>query len=262
MFTKFIIKAAVMFSAAAGIGILFSGGSAWALTTEVTPQNIPINLLYHGAQVSLKGESDVNDDLIVRISSEPTEAHMKYKGKAAGLFWMKMGDMSFEHVPSLYLLYSSRALDSLLQEDEQIKEGIGFESIKADTKVESSIAEMDEDRWIGEFIKFKEAEKLYQIQEGAITRRHGTQGNEYQLDISWPFQAPPGTYTIEVLAVRDGNLVNRTETSLTVARTGIVGKLSDLAFNHAAAYGIISVIVAMAAGFAVGALFKKGGRAH
>jgi hypothetical protein len=170
--------------------------------------------------------------------------------------------MSFEHVPSVYLLYSSRNLDSLLQEDARVTEGIGFESIKAGAKMETSAADMDPDRWIAEFIKFKKAEKLYEIEEGAIAKTGGTNSGEYQLDIKWPYQAAPGTYTIEVLAVRDGRVVDRAESSLTVARTGIVEKLSNLAFNHASIYGIISIVVAMAAGFAVGALFKKGGGAH
>jgi len=262
MFSKFIIKATVMFSAAAMTFILFPIGTARALTTEVTPQNIPINLMYHGAKVSLNGKSDVNDDLIIKISSDPTEAHMKYKGKAAGLFWMKMGDMSFKHVPAVYLLYSSRDIDSLLEEKERVNEGIGFESIKAGTQVESSAENMDPDQWIAEFVKFKKAEKLYQIQEGTITRGQGTLANDYQLNLDWPFQAAPGNYNIEVLSVRDGNVVDRAETSLTVARTGIVAKLSDLAFNHAALYGIFSVLIAMAAGLAVGAIFKKGSGAH
>lgn len=262
MFTKYSMNAALMLYAAAAITVLFPGGQAWALTTQVTPQHIPINIMYHGAQLSIQGESDINDDLIVRISTEPAEVHMKYKGKAAGLFWMKMGDMNFEHVPAAYLLYSSRNLDSLLQADVRIKEGIGFASIKAHATVESSAKEMDPERWIAEFIKLKKAENLYLVQEGTITRRQAADGNEYQLDVQWPYQAAPGTYNVEVFAVRDGNVVDRAETSLTVARAGLVAQLSNLAFNHAALYGIISIVVAMAAGLAVGALFKKGGGAH
>jgi uncharacterized protein (TIGR02186 family) len=262
MFVKNTLRAALVLYAAVTFSVLFSNAPAWALTAHVTPQNIPIKLMYNGAQLSINGESDVNDDLIVRISSEPEETHMKFKGKAAGLFWMKMGDISFEHVPTVYLLASSRNLDILLPVVEQIKEGIGFESIKAAAKMESSSPDMDPERWIEEFIKFKKAEKLYQVQEGAITRLQGSENNKYQLDIKWPYQAAPGTYNVEVLAVRDGNVVDRSETSLTVARTGLVAKLSDLAFNHAALYGMIAIVVAMAAGFAVGALFKKGGGAH
>jgi hypothetical protein len=187
---------------------------------------------------------------------------MKFKGKAAGLFWMKMGDMSFEHVPAAYLLASSKSLETLLPVHERVKEGIGFEAIKANAKMESSAQNMDPDRWIDEFVKFKKAEKLYLMQEGTITRSQGTQGSEYKLDINWPYQAAPGTYTVDVLAVRDGKIIDRSETSITVERSGIVAWLSDLAFNHAAIYGLLAIVIAMAAGFAVGALFKGGGGAH
>jgi len=161
MFGKYTLRAVLLLYAAATFSVLIGGEPAWALTAQVTPEDIPINLMYHGAQLSISGESDANDDLIIKISSEPEDAHMKFKGKAAGLFWMKMGDISFEHVPAAYLLASSRNLDILLPVEERIKEGIGFESIKAGTRMESSAPGMDADRWIEEFIKFKKAEKLY-----------------------------------------------------------------------------------------------------
>jgi uncharacterized protein (TIGR02186 family) len=262
MFVKKNLRTTVLLYAAAVLFVLLPGKSVWALTAEVAPQNISISLFYHGAKLSIKGKSNPTDDLLIKISSEPTDAHMKYKGKAAGLFWMKMGDISFENVPSTYLLATSGNINSLLPREDQIKEGLGFEAIKAGTKIESSAADMDPDKWIAEFIKLKKAENLYMVAEGAINMMQGAQENEYELDMKWPYQAAPGTYNIEVLAVRDGAVVDRTATNLTVARTGIVAKLTNLAFNHPAVYGIIAIVVAMLAGFAVGALFKKGGGAH
>jgi uncharacterized protein (TIGR02186 family) len=258
MLVKFILKTIVLSYAAFVMAVLLNSNPAWALTVKATPQDIPINLLYNGVQLSIKGKSDVNDDLIIKISNTPGDAHMRYKGKAAGLFWMKMGDIRFEHVPAAYLLATSRGIDQLLQKDEQIAEGIGFESIKAATNIESSAEGIDRERWINEFIKLKQAEKLYQIHEGTVKKQNG----EYRLDLKWPYQAAPDTYKVEVLAVRDGRIVDRSETGLTVARSGIVAKLSRLAFGHAAVYGLVAIVIAILAGFAVGALFKKGGGAH
>ena len=137
---------------------------------------------------------------------------------------MKLGDMSFEHVPAIYLLASSQKLENLLSKDERIQAGIGYESIKAATKMESSASGMDQDSWIDEFIKFKKAEKLYRIEEGTVTRGQGG----YQLEINWPFQAGPGTYNVDVLAVRDGKVVDRTRSNVTVARTGIVASSDSI----------------------------------
>jgi len=255
MLVKFTIKTAVLFFAAAALTVLFSGKPAWALTAEVAPQNISIKLFYHGDRLKIDGKCGPNEDLIVKVSNAPGEAHMKFKGKAGGIFWMKIGDISFEHVPTAYLLATSQNLDSILQKDEQIKEGIGFEAIKEGATIESSAEGMDKERWINEFVKFKKEEKLYRIEEGIIAK----QGGEYHLEMKWPFQAAPGTYNIQVLAVRDGRIVDRAESNLTVERAGIVAQLTSLAFNQAAVYGIIAIVIAMLAGFAVGVLFKGGG---
>jgi hypothetical protein len=64
------------------------------------------------------------------------------------------------------------------------------------------------------------------------------------------------------MAVRDGRVAERAQASFTVARTGVVAWLSDMAFNRAALYGIMAVVIAIIAGFAVGMIFKKGGGAH
>lgn len=260
MFAQYFIKPTILLYIAVTVTIFCSAGPARALTTEVTPRQIPIKLLYHGAHITITGSSDVNDELIVKISTDPQTSHMKYKGKAAGLFWMKMGDMSFENVPTAYLLYSSGDLAKLMPaEEKRIQEGIGFESIRTTATVEMPDESMDRNSWIDQFIKFKKSENLYQINEGTVVRRRVTAGNDYQLELQWPFQGPPGTYNIEVLAVRDGNVVDRNQSSLTIERAGIVEQLSNLAFNHAAVYGIMALVIAMTAGFAVGALFKSDG---
>ena len=80
--------------------------------------------------------------------------------------------------------------------------------------------------------------------------------------MNWPYQAQPGTYTIEVITARDGQVTGMTQTAINVEMKGFVGQISDLASHRRAIYGIIAIVVALAAGFAVGSIFKKGGGAH
>jgi hypothetical protein len=67
---------------------------------------------------------------------------------------------------------------------------------------------------------------------------------------------------VEVLAVRDGHVVERASTKMLVEQAGLVAALSGMATNHAALYGIMAVVVALVAGLGVGAIFKKGGGSH
>jgi uncharacterized protein (TIGR02186 family) len=237
---------------------------AQALTCKVNPNTVAINLGYHGATLSVSGENTAGDELIIRIGNAAGETHYKYMGKAGGFFWMKKGNVSFKNVPGVYLLYTSRDIEHLLDPAGQKTNLIGYEALKAATEMETASDELNgnEAKWKEEFIRFKEHQKLYAIRSGTITRQHGAASDTYQAEIAWPYQAPPGTYTVEVMAVRNGQVAERAETSFSVARTGVVAWLSNLAFNSPAVYGIMAVVIAIIAGFAVGMVFRKGGGAH
>ncbi len=246
------------------LGLTMTPNPARAVTCQVSPAQVDINLNYHGATLTVTGENVAGDDLIIRISNEAGEAHYKYMGKASGLFWMKKGDISFKNVPGVYLLYSTREMENLLGEEAQMANMIGYPALQEAAEMEATSPELqsEEARWKNEFIRFKEKQNLYFIHTGTVTRQHGEANDTYQVEVAWPFQAPPGTYTVEALAVRDGQVAERAETSFVVARTGVVAQLTDLAFNKAALYGIMAVVIAIIAGFAVGLIFKKGGGAH
>jgi len=234
---------------------------AQALTCKVNPNTVAINLGYHGSTLSVTGENTAGDELIIRVGNAAAETHYKYMGKAGGLFWMKKGNVGFKNVPGVYLLYTSRDIEHLLDPAGQKANLIGYEALKAAAEMETPSAELNgnEAKWKEEFIRFKEHQNLYAIHSGAVTRQHGATSDTYQAEVVWPYQAAPGTYTVEAMAVRNGQVVERAETSFTVGRTGVVAWLSNLAFNSPAAYGIMAVVVAIIAGFAVGLVFRKGG---
>ncbi len=234
-----------------------------AITCQVSPKQIDINLTYHGATLTVTGESAPGDDLVIRIGNKAAPAHYKYIGKAGGIFWMKKGNITFKNVPGVYILASSGKLESILDPEAMKANLLGYAAIKATAEIEEGNPGLskNEARWKNEFIRFKEKQNLYTIHPGTVTIQPG-QTNTYRVEVPWPFQAPPGTYSIEAMAIRNGKVAERARTDFTVARTGMVAKLTDLAFNKPALYGIMAVVIAIIAGFAVGMIFKKGGGAH
>lgn len=237
------------------VGMALPVASAQALTCQVTPDAIPINLMYNGTTLNITGASNPGDDLLVKVSSTTGDVHLKYKGKASGFLWMKMGNMAFKNVPNVYMLSSTGAINTVLDASGRTANMIGYDAIQAGSEMERSDGVEVEGKWFAEFLKFKKAEELYSVQEGAIVRENG----KFSVAVDWPFQAPPATYTVEVFAVRDGKVVDQASAPFTVAQAGIVKQLSGMAFNNSALYGFVAVVIAMVAGFAVGAVFKGGG---
>ncbi len=236
---------------------MFISSQALALTCKVTPANIPISLGYHGTKVKITGEGLQAPDLIVQIHSPPGEEHLKYKGKAGGIFWMKLGTMTFENVPGVYLVYSTRDTHELLSPEKCAELSIGFDSLKNKAEIKSTLKNLDRDKWLKEFMKFKKEEHLYLEKSGVVKVDQANQ--TYELEIDWPFEAPPGEYDVEVFAVKDQQVIDKAEAKIKDQRVGIEEILSHMAFERPALYGIIALVVAIIAGFGVGMIFKGGG---
>ena len=254
---QWIISAAVLLGLSAG-----GPAVAKALTVEVAPAKVPITMSYHGAKLTITGQSGADQDLVLKISTEPHDSVMKYKAKVGGLVWMKKGSLDFKHVPGVYLINSTADLSRILEPAERNQHQLGYEALAASARVENGDGTPAEKSWFDEFIRFKEMERVYTIQQGSITRQHGGQGNTFKVEVAWPYQAPPAVYNVELYAVKDGRVVGQSATTFEVERVGIGAALSKMAFNQAALYGIMAVVIAMVAGFAVGAIFKKDGGSH
>ena len=242
--------------------LAFTAPAARAITCEVSPTEIPITISYHGAKLTITGQTDPKDDLILKISTEPHDTAMKYYGKAGGLIWMKKGGLEFKGVPGVYLVNTTKDLNLILSEQERSRYQLGYDAMAKATKIEDDKGLPAERKWFDEFTRFKEKEMIYKIEQGTITRQHGEKGNTFEIVVNWPYQAPPGIYNVDLLAVNNGKVVDKAATTFEVKRVGIIAALSKMAVDQAALYGIMSVLVALAAGSAVGAIFKKGGGSH
>ncbi|MGO9531585.1 MAG: TIGR02186 family protein, partial [Syntrophobacteraceae bacterium] len=60
-------------------------------------------------------------------------------------------------------------------------------------------------------------------------------------------------------AIRNGEVIARAEQPLTVNLVGFPALLAQLAFGHAALYGILATLIALLAGLAVGLIFQGKG---
>ena len=247
---------------AATMTLILSGQVSAELTAIPNHDHISIDFFYHGSSVSVRGVSDPDADLVIKISAPDGHQALRQKGKVGGFLWMNVGTINFENVPSLYFLSSSKKIDDILNSDEMQKDVLGYEALKKHVEMKPVKDDSEKTRWFGEFIKYQENSKLFSVSSGNITfsRKDGKQ-NYYTL-FDWPYQSPPGEYTVTVYAVKNNRIVEKVESKVRVEQAGIVKTLAGMAKNSAAVYGILSILAALGAGFGVGLIFRKGGGAH
>jgi uncharacterized protein (TIGR02186 family) len=243
---------------------LFTPGTASAmLTAKANHDHITVDFFYHGSSVSIRGESDPGVDLVIKIASPDGHHALKQKGKVGGVLWMNVGQLKFENTPNFYAVHSTRKLDDILTKEEQEKYVIGYPALEKHIEISPVANEEEKANWFSEFVRFQENSRVYAASEGKITTTKNANGRqEYYILTDWPYQAAPGDYQVTVYAVKNGKVIEQAESNVNVAQVGAVKTLASMARNSAAFYGLLSVGVALTAGFGVGLVFRKGGGAH
>ncbi len=239
--------------------LLFAAKANADLTAKANHDNIKVDFFYHGSTVSVKGTSNPGTDLVVKIASPEGHEVLKQKGKIAGFLWMNTGTLNFERTPNLYSIHSTKKIEDILSEEDMNKYVLGYSALKKHIEIKPVSNEPARNSWLNELIKFKESSNLYSTSVGRISTfiQDGRQG--YYILTNWPYRAAPGDYPVTVYAVKDKKIIEQAEANVHVEQVGSIKALAQMAKNNAAVYGLISIVLAIGAGFGVGLVFKKGG---
>ncbi len=254
--TKFLAAAAIV------LGLIAASPAYAMLTAKANHDHITIDFFYHGSTVSIKGESDPDVDLVIKITSPEGHQVLKQKGKVGGALWMNVGQLKFENTPNFYGLYSTKKIEDILKQEEMAKYVIGYPALEKHIEISPVSNDEEKARWFEEFVKFKEAQKVYGYSYGKIATTADAGRQNYSIVTDWPYQAAPGDYLVSVYAVKNGKVVEQAESKVKVEQIGVVKTLASMARDKAALYGVLSVGIALSAGFGVGMVFKKGGGSH
>lgn len=254
------------------------GDARAALTAKANHERIDIDFGYHGSTVSVRGDADEGVDLVVKISSPERRQVVNKKGRVAGL-WMNVGPLELDRAPDVYEVFSTRPLEAILTPEERLAHVIGYDALERHVDVTPIARAEEKATWFREFVALKESSRLYAESSGRIVTESvgagdpvllaaaasgGGEGGRqrYSLETDWPHQAPPGAYDVTVFAVKDGRVREQAHALVTVEQIGIVKLLASMARDSAVLYAIVSIAIAVAAGFGVGMILRKGSGAH
>ncbi|RJX29149.1 MAG: hypothetical protein C4531_10880 [Desulfurivibrio sp.] len=234
------------------------------VTVNLDPASINISAFYNGTDVIVTGEAPADAELLIRLSGTRHDVTLKKKGKVGGLLWMNVGEVTFENVPSVYLLYTSKGLGEVAMSRESNRwdsMGLGFEAIKQEMKV--TPAANDKEVVFKEFMKLKKHEELYKLTPDAV-RFAATNGpmKPYTATIHVPPKLKAGDYQVDVLAISSDSIVAGPSQQLKLSQTGFPAFLSSMAFGRSLVYGVMSVVIAVFAGLGTSMVFRSKGGAH
>jgi uncharacterized protein (TIGR02186 family) len=113
-------------------------------------------------------------------------------------------------------------------------------------------AESGSQRFINALIRIRAADELYQVLPNAVDVEEETL---FRTAINLPANLVEGDYKAEIYLTRDGQIVDLYTTTIPVKKVGLERWLYRLAHDQALLYGLMSLAIAIAAGWGASAIF-------
>lgn len=236
---------------ALGIGALLCAAvcpvRAGTPSVKLEPAVIRMGAFYAGEWMRISGTVAPGSKAIVVLRGPDTEEVFNKKGRA-GPIWINVGKVHISGVPSLFLCYSPEPVDKLVDRDEIDRNQLDETTIKRQMIV--SPKEMDQEIIRANYLALKIEERVYRnISDGLKMGAPGDNGVPYSVDFHWPRKAPPAHYEVRVYECRGGFIVGKVSAPLDVVKIGFPAAMAYLSREHASAYGVAAVLIAVLIGF-------------
>ena len=222
------------------------------LLADLTSHLIAITTGFTGTSVVLFGATDGPGDIIIIVRGPESDLVVRQKRHLAGI-WINAHNVTFAAVPSYYAVFSNRALDQVAPPGMQALHQIGIRNLRLDPR--------DPNRPPGEVATFRAALIDEEQRAGVWSERPGSVSflgdRLFRANIAFPSNVPTGTYLVEVLLVRNGNVISGQTTPLVVSEIGLNADLAEFALGDAWLYGIFAVAGAALLGWLASLPFRN-----
>ncbi|THD76312.1 hypothetical protein E7681_00275 [Thalassobius vesicularis] len=189
-------------------------------------------------------------DVIIAIAGPSSPVTLRRKDRVAGI-WVNAASVQIGSAPSFYAVASSRPLTQVLSEDEDRRYGISVErSINA---IVTPGMTVNANEFTQALLRIRKEEGVYQQLEGAV---RVDQQTLFHSSIALPANLTEGTYRTRIFLAREGKVIARLQTKIDVRKVGLERFLYNLAQEQATLYGLLSLVIAVIAGWGASALFR------
>lgn len=252
--------------------VVLSSGSAVAqisdkeeIEADVSSRRIAIESDFAGTHIIIFGAVDNSKqrapeegiyDVVITIRGPKESTVVRRKDKVAGI-WINQASRIFENVPSYYSVLSTRPLEEIASPEVLAEHRLGFSNLEFRLIDPQGANNTPEQRkaFRDAIVRLKQEEGLYKegaFQVGFISR------SLFRGTADLPANVPVGLFDVEIFLFRQGKLLSTHKTQLDIEKAGFERFVFNLAYDQPLLYGIAAVLIAMAAGLAASAVFRKG----
>lgn len=227
------------------------------LIAGLSRNRISISANFDGSEIlifgAVKRDAPAAEDppgVIVTIEGPKTPLTLRRKDRM-GPIWVNVDTVEVDRAPSFYAVNSSGPLRDVLTHTSDMRHSITVE--QAIRLVGASGLVEDPSRFTEALIRIRERNGLYQTNISAVTVRESTL---FDTSVVLPANLVEGVYTSRLFLTRNGVVVAQASAAINVEKVGLERFLYALAHEDALLYGLLSLAIAVVAGWGASAVFR------
>ncbi|RNF35233.1 TIGR02186 family protein [Paracoccus methylarcula] len=221
--------------------------------------SVAITASFDGSEIliygAIKRETPIPDgpplQIIVTVEAPSRPLTIWRKERKAGI-WINTEKVEIGAAPGFYAVATSGPMNDILQEDwdrrYRISLPLALRAYAGKLAVEDAVP------FTEALIRLRESNGLYRLDEGSVKLVDQTL---FRADVRLPANLIEGDYKTRIFLLRDGQVMDVYRAPIEVRKVGLERWLYRLAFDQPLIYGLMSLAVAVIAGWGASAAFRK-----
>ena len=207
-------------------------------------------LIFGAVKRDAPAPGDAPLGVIVTVAGPSKPLIVRRKEKRFGI-WVNVDAVEIDLAPSFYSVSTSAPWNEVIADIEDLRYRISVP--RAIRSVGAPMHVQDARSFTEALIRIRRANSLYTLQEGAV---EVSQDTLFNTSITLPANLTEGKYRARFFLTRGRQVIDVRETEIAVQKVGLERFLYNLAHEQPLVYGIMSLIIAIAAGWGASAVFR------
>lgn len=238
--------------------ILPAAASAEEVVAGLSQNRVAITANFDGSEIlifgAVKRETAINEqaplNVIVTVAGPSAPVAVRKKERKAGI-WVNTRAVEVDSAPAFYAVATSAPFDEALSETADLRHKITIDHVIRSVGAPADIPRAAE--YTEALIRIRTNNDHYLTLEDSVDFSDQTL---FSTRIALPSSLVEGNYATRIFLTRDGNVVNEYQTVIDVRKVGLERFLYNLAHEQALLYGLMSLAIAIAAGWSASAVFR------
>jgi uncharacterized protein (TIGR02186 family) len=207
-------------------------------------------ILIYGAVKREAPAPDVPMEVIVTVEGPSTPLTIRQKSRWFGM-WVNTSAVQIDVAPSFYAIATTGPLRQIISDTENLRYKVTIPSVISAIGITSETDTPDD--FITGLLRIRLGEGRYRLDQGAVEFLEETL---FRADVVLPANLTDGEYRVRIFLTREGRVIDRQERVIGVRKEGMERFVYNLAKDQPLVTGIVSVLMAVLAGWAASAAFR------